>query len=997
MTFTIHRGAAEIGGSCVEVCTTTTRVIIDIGMPLMNPDGSEFDSKKISELSVEELRKEKILPAIPALYNSADSKETALLISHPHKDHYGLMNFVDKKLPVYIGETSHKLIEISAVFAGEKPVIENPRYIKAYEPFNFGNIEITPYFMDHACCEAYAFLLRADEETIFYSGDFRAHGRKWRSFYKFLHIAPKNVDYLLMEGTSLSREKQKFQSEEQLEAQFVKTFKETKGINLVYVAGQNIDRLVTIFRACKRCGKTFVIDFYIANILSTMAELGYGVPHPSESFSNVKVFFPKFLRRRIENLNRSDLFERYREFEIDQDEINKKTKNIVMTVRTSMEHEIKQIETLSGGTLIYSMWEGYKENISTERFLSNILKRGAVITTIHTSGHADYYTLQKMIDAVKPKQLIPIHTLESGKYKTIFPEVSVKQAVNGETIGIKEEPKRETKELTLFEHIEELGKLHEKTGALPGNGFENFIANACLHVEYVCKKLNLSELQAVLFADIVYLYNGYNLSIKDIAEFAGCKTIKIIQYINELNFLAENNFILINDLTQYHNFENRLTINISDKALDCLLKGNKPVIENYKNLSLDDFLIQVSILFENRIQNKVKYEKTIKKMNLLLENNRHLNMVKVFKAYNLLENDELVLLRFCHYLINRDEENMNFYYLEALYENTSDFLPAKRQLGAGNHELQKKGLIQNANDNGFSKADTFCLTEKAKDELFIELGDQLAKKSMRGIKAASEISEKKLFYPEKITQRITELTDLLHEEKFASIQKRLSEEKMRTGFACLFSGGPGTGKTETAYQIARLTGRGIMQVDISDTKSMWFGESEKKIKEVFTSYRAAVKNSKIAPILLFNEADAVIGKRQNFGEARSGVGQTENTIQNIILQEIENLNGILIATTNLAKNMDKAFERRFLYKIEFEKPSLETRKLIWLALMPSLIDDEANTLAKRFDFSGGQIENIARRKTVSEVLYGSSPSLEKLIQYCEEEKQEESKTKKIGF
>jgi hypothetical protein len=304
----------------------------------------------------------------------------------------------------------------------------------------------------------------------------------------------------------------------------------------------------------------------------------------------------------------------------------------------------------------------------------------------------------------------------------------------------------------------------------------------------------------------------------------------------------------------------------------------------------------------------------------------------------------------------------------------------------------------------FGNAKSFCLTDKAKDDLFsgsveqqVSKVEQLVEKTIMGIKPAGEIAEKKLFCPEKTARQIEELTNLLQADNFASIQKRLSGESMRIGFACLFSGAPGTGKTETVWQIARKTGRGIIQVDIADTKSMWFGESEKKIKEFFTRYRAAVKHSKTVPILLFNEADAVIGKRQSLGENRNGPAQTENAIQNIILQEIENLNGILIATTNLTKNMDKAFERRFLYKIEFEKPSLEARKSIWQSLIPGLSQNEIEALSAQFNFSGGQIENIARRRTVAEVLYGSPPSLDKLVEYCKEEMADNAESRKIGF
>jgi SpoVK/Ycf46/Vps4 family AAA+-type ATPase len=240
-----------------------------------------------------------------------------------------------------------------------------------------------------------------------------------------------------------------------------------------------------------------------------------------------------------------------------------------------------------------------------------------------------------------------------------------------------------------------------------------------------------------------------------------------------------------------------------------------------------------------------------------------------------------------------------------------------------------------------------------------------------------------LFYNEKEQRQVAELTALLQEENFCNVRKRLTEKGMRTGFACLFHGAPGTGKTETVYQVARQTGRDIYLVDIAQTKSKWFGESEKKIKEVFENYKEYVKHSEIAPILLFNEADAVINKRQEI--SGSSVDKTENTIQNIILQEMENLNGIMIATTNFTQSLDKAFERRFLYKIEFDKPNTEAKKSIWQSIIPMLTDADAAALATRYDFSGGQIENIARKCTVDSIICGSEPDLEKLEFHCKNE------------
>ncbi|MDR3308557.1 MAG: AAA family ATPase, partial [Tannerella sp.] len=246
------------------------------------------------------------------------------------------------------------------------------------------------------------------------------------------------------------------------------------------------------------------------------------------------------------------------------------------------------------------------------------------------------------------------------------------------------------------------------------------------------------------------------------------------------------------------------------------------------------------------------------------------------------------------------------------------------------------------------------------------------------------INTKKLFYNSQEREQITSLARLLEQSNFDEVQKRLSEAGMRKGFACIFYGAPGTGKTETVYQIARQTERDIFMVNISDTKSMWFGESEKKIQEVFDRYRRYVNSNDSVPILLFNEADAVIGRRVE-GVSRS-VDQTGNAIQNIILQEMEHLEGIMIATTNLTQNLDPAFERRFLYKVEFKRPTSETRREIWQTLIPALSSEEAAVLADTYDFSGGDMENIARKSAVESILRGSTLTISDYHRLCREEK-----------
>jgi SpoVK/Ycf46/Vps4 family AAA+-type ATPase len=347
---------------------------------------------------------------------------------------------------------------------------------------------------------------------------------------------------------------------------------------------------------------------------------------------------------------------------------------------------------------------------------------------------------------------------------------------------------------------------------------------------------------------------------------------------------------------------------------------------------------------------------------------------KKIMSYKLSEDNLILLICFCHLFINDDDDDIETHDIEFLFDDTSAYFEATRSYIDICSTLIMKNFVEFNNNNGFINTDSWKLSNMAKKELLSELtGKRNYQKNLIMFK---DIKPKKMFYNAREADAIQKLNSLLLDENYRKIQDRLDEKDMRKGFACLFLGGPGTGKTETAWQIARETKRNIMMVDISDTKSCWYGESEKKIKEIFDTYRTAVENCEIAPILLLNEADAVIGKRKEFNSSGNGIDQTENTIQNIILQEIENLSGILIATTNLAQNMDSAFERRFLYKITFDKPSVESRKAIWNALLPDLPEDNAVELSRKFELSGGQIENIARKIEVDAIINESDLSMD---------------------
>jgi tetratricopeptide (TPR) repeat protein len=552
--------------------------------------------------------------------------------------------------------------------------------------------------------------------------------------------------------------------------------------------------------------------------------------------------------------------------------------------------------------------------------------------------------------------------------------------------------KSEEKNDFLF-HLYEVAKTFDRSKGINDTFFEH----AKPHLDFLSQHLHITQTGAMLFSVMVSLYEGSAIYVKSLTKSLHLKVIEIFTYLDELEILEQKGLIHINRAGKDFRTLERMYFELRFDAIDSIRKGIAPEIVSGKNLSIDKFFIHLERLCEERVQKKQSYQNIIKLMRNLLNDNEHLVFVQKIQKLSLSDDDILILLRFFHYTVTVDEPEMGFLHFETLYDHSSDFSPIRRQLRNGDHILIKKELIENTCADGFTDTEYFCLTDSVKEEFLVELDNEILNMPVKGLRRSCSISNKNLFYPEKTRRAIEELTSLLQPEHFISVQKRLFEKGMRSDFACLFSGSPGTGKTETTFQIARLTGRDIMHVEISSTKSKWFGESEKQIKKVFDKYRYCVKKSEITPILLFNEADAVFGKRQLLGENRDGLGQTENAIQNIILSEIENLNGILIATTNLQSNMDTAFERRFLYKINFEKPETETRKAIWCSLITDLSDNNAEVLASRFNFSGGQIENIARKTIVHKMLSDKHPALEDLLRFCDEECLSKENMRKIGF
>ena len=542
---------------------------------------------------------------------------------------------------------------------------------------------------------------------------------------------------------------------------------------------------------------------------------------------------------------------------------------------------------------------------------------------------------------------------------------------------------------TLLQHVECIIELVENSGLN-----EEFFKKAKRSISLVSKRMKLTTNQVILFSVFIEKSDDNRIYISELSKFIGCRNIKTISLMNDIDELEKRR------LVRCCREDSKYTYRVPIEVVNSIKQNHVYEPERTENLTTKEVFKHIYRLFNERDNNEISYSALMGELQSLLRDNSSLAFCRQIKEYEKIcldENIFLLLLLFCHRYINLDDDCIGFHDIEGIYEEKWIFREIKSNLQNGYCELLESNILENSNDNGFGDREFFKISATAKEKLFVDLDIKVQQTdNKKGLVSYIGITPKELFYNEREQQQIGQLTSLLSQDKFSSVQKKLEDSGMRKGFACLFYGAPGTGKTETVYQIARSTGRDIMMVDISESKSMWYGESEKRIKKIFDTYRAYLKTCEVAPILLFNEADAIIGKRKDAG--LGSIDQTENAIQNILLQEMENLEGVMIATTNLTQNLDKAFERRFLYKIKFDKPNIQAKERIWNTMLPSLSEKERLELANNYSLSGGQIENIVRKYTVDSILNDTKPSLEKIQLYCQSEflyKNEERR--KIGY
>ena len=512
------------------------------------------------------------------------------------------------------------------------------------------------------------------------------------------------------------------------------------------------------------------------------------------------------------------------------------------------------------------------------------------------------------------------------------------------------------------------------------------------YLDYISDLQDIKPMQALLLSFFVEKSSdGDSVTIASLARNLGCTKVRVMQYQEDINDLVKRKFLM----KVKRRYGEPLGYVVPKSVITAFIENKRFVPKSLTAKDGVQFFQMVHDLTHLRKEEVIDTEMLREEFEQLLEANKDLRYVKAMKRLNLPSNSNLIITSMARHLVLNQSESVSYDSLNYLFDDRHEAYYELNSLENGNHILMKRHLVEYTGKEDFLNRSIYKLTASAREKLLKGYSLPKRETNVGSIKAAN-IVQKNLFFNEKVGRQIEDLSQMLDGERLTAIQTRLKEHGRRTGFACLFYGAPGTGKTESVLQIARSTGRDIMQVDMSEIKSKWVGESEQNIKAVFDNYRTFCKTCDKTPILLFNEADAILGTRMN--NALRAVDKMENTIQNIVLQEMETLDGIMIATTNLEQNLDPAFERRFIYKVRFERPDIEQRKNIWLSMLPTLNSDMALQLAASFDFSGGQIENIVRKCDVESILYGeTSVDDDKIRRFCQEETIRKSTATHIGF
>jgi ribonuclease J len=421
MKLTIHRGTHEIGGNCVELATASARIIIDVGMPLIGDDGEPFDAKSLRGKSVQELLEQKILPNVPGLFDEAAPPPDAILLSHAHLDHSGLLQYAHPSIPVIMSKGTSKMLLAGSIFAGQARLArERTRIIEPDVPTAIGDIQVAAKPVDHSAFDSMAFLIEVEGTRLLYSGDLRLHGRKPGMAQRLLELLrDRPIDVLLMEGTHFGADRERGVTEQELEEVVMGHLTAAPGIVLATFSPMNVDRLVTFYRAARRTGRMFVVDPYAAFVMHLVSGQ-CKIPKPTAE-AGIRVcynrhFVDSYRRRNLAKVH--DLFLADR---ISSEEVLGAAEKCVMTFRPSMARLDFNGHLPKATTCLYSYWDGYLERPEWIDFKKSVDQADGTFAVCHTSGHIFADDLVDFVRQIGPRVVVPMHTMEPARFREHFP------------------------------------------------------------------------------------------------------------------------------------------------------------------------------------------------------------------------------------------------------------------------------------------------------------------------------------------------------------------------------------------------------------------------------------------------------------------------------------------------------------------------------------------------------------------------------------------------
>ena len=517
-------------------------------------------------------------------------------------------------------------------------------------------------------------------------------------------------------------------------------------------------------------------------------------------------------------------------------------------------------------------------------------------------------------------------------------------------------------------------------------------------ITYLQERLNLSRIQVLILTSVLYhsvkYSGGRNCDMDDLANLLHVHPLRVLQLNNEFNTLDERGYIVN---AKGHDGWSLSMVGEAREALTNDMPFDPLILKLENNF---DFLSRANRF----IKDGRRYDEDgaiVKNINRLMAQNQQLSVVQ--NLQNIKGEAEMWFML----------QMMTTLAIEAdSYVNSGDLsqmLPDRtvrvilKQIKDATHPFVQDGYIELRNQAGQVQQGEWVLSHEgwlamlgSQEEVDSIVPKEDEDENINMLTSYKQLAQRPLYFSGKTEEQVQTLTKLLNEEQLAKVRQALKAHKMPLGFCCLFYGTPGTGKTELVQQLAIATQRDLFQVNIATLRDKYVGESEKQLKRIFDKYRSLVKTQERAPILFFNEADAIFGNRME--NTQRSVDKMENALQNIILQEMEVLDGIMICTTNLTSCLDKAFDRRFIYKVEFDKPTHQARKLIWQSMLSSLNDKQATELANRFDFSGGQIQNISRKQVINAIFSGKEElDYDQIKLDCQNESISRNSRGKVGF